>query len=79
MADRLRHIVGTNCYAAGDLLKVDVTGGVVRYSRRPAGSGTWTVLCTSTVAPVYPLLLDTAFATMGSVLQNVQFGAGTCP
>jgi hypothetical protein len=66
-------------YAAGDLLKVELTGGVVRYSRMAAGSGMWALLYTSSVAPVYPLLLDTAIYTPGAVLQSVQFGTGTCP
>jgi hypothetical protein len=66
-------------YATGDLLKVEVTSGVVRYSRMAAGSGMWTLLYTSTVAPAYPLLLDTSIYTPGAQLQAVYFGAGTCP
>jgi hypothetical protein len=63
----------------GDRLRVAVSGGVVEYSRQAAGSGAWTVLYTSTVAPSYPLLLDTSIHTSGAKLQNVYFGAGTCP
>lgn len=66
-------------YAAGDLLKVELSGGVVRYSRKPVGSGTWTLLYTSMVAPAYPLLLDTSIYTPSAILQNVEFGTGTCP
>jgi hypothetical protein len=66
-------------YTTGDLLKVELVSGVVRYYRQAVGSGVWTLLYTSTVAPTYPLLLDTAIYTAGAQLQNVQFGAGTCP
>jgi hypothetical protein len=66
-------------YAVADLLKVEVTGGVVRYSRMAGGSGPWTLLYTSTLAPAYPLLLDTAIMTVGGQIQQAQFGAGTCP
>ena len=48
-------------------------------SRIAAGSGVWTLLYTSAAAPTYPLLLDTSIYTAGASLQNVEFGAGTCP
>ena len=41
-------------YATGDILRVAVVGGVVRYSRNGA------FFYSSAVAPTYPLLVDTA-------------------
>ncbi len=51
-------------YATGDLLRVAVVGGVVRYSRNG------TVLYTSTQAPTYPLLVDTWLYSLGATLNN---------
>jgi RHS repeat-associated protein len=64
--------VGT--YAAGDLLRVAVEGGVVKYRKNG------TLLYTSTVAPTYPLLVDTSLYYNGSTLNNVVIsgsGGGT--
>ena len=41
-------------YASGDKLQVAIVGGVVKYSKNG------TVFYTSTVAPSYPLLVDTS-------------------
>jgi len=51
-------------YAAGDVLRVAVEAGVVKY--RQNGALKWT----STVAPAYPLLLDTSLASLGATINN---------
>jgi cysteine-rich repeat protein len=53
-------------YAPGDLFRVEVTDGNVRYFRN--GS----LLYASTVEPVFPLLVDTAFSQPGATIENVQ-------
>jgi hypothetical protein len=60
---------GFGAYAAGDRLRVSVTGRVVRYSRNGI------IFYTSTVAPAYPLLVDTALYTTGATLANVTVSA----
>ncbi|MCA1632975.1 MAG: fibronectin type III domain-containing protein [Acidobacteria bacterium] len=57
-------------YAANDRLKVAVESGQVRYYRNA------TLLYTSAVAPIYPLLADTSFNTVNSAVYNVWI-AGT--
>ncbi len=52
-------------YAAGDRLKVAVENGVVKYYRNG------TLLYTSTVAPQYPLLVDTSLNTVNAGVYNV--------
>jgi hypothetical protein len=52
-------------YAAGDRLKVAVEGGVVKYYRNG------TLLYTSTVAPAYPLQVDTSLNTVNAGVYNV--------
>ncbi len=52
-------------YAAGDHFRVSVEGGVVKYNKNG------TVFYTSTVAPTYPLLVDTSLYTYGSTISNV--------
>jgi RHS repeat-associated protein len=52
-------------YAASDRLKVAVEGGVVKYYRNG------TLLYTSTVAPTYPLQVDTSLNTVNSDVYNV--------
>jgi hypothetical protein len=52
-------------YATGDLLRVAVEGGVVKYKKNGR------VIYTSTVAPSYPLLVDSSLYTNGSTLTNV--------
>ena len=47
-----------------DLFRIAVEGGVVKYYRNG------TLIYTSGVAPTYPLVLDTALASMGSTVQN---------
>lgn len=59
----VRGTVGT--YATGDVLRVAVEGGVVKYRKNGA------LLYTSTVAPTYPLLVDCSFYNLGSTLSNV--------
>ena len=62
-------------YAPGDVLRVSVDGGVVRYIRNGR------VLYESTQPPVYPLLVDTALYSAGATLQSVRGGGmpGTPP
>jgi YD repeat-containing protein len=55
-------------YAPGDRFRVAVEGGVVKYKRNGA------VFYTSTIAPTYPLLVDTSFYTNGATLTNVVIG-----
>src|SRR5204862_212637 len=52
-------------YAASDHLKVAVENGVVKYYRNG------TLLYTSTVAPQYPLLVDTSLNTVYAGVYNV--------
>ncbi|MGH9971927.1 MAG: RHS repeat-associated core domain-containing protein [Pyrinomonadaceae bacterium] len=52
-------------YAAGDRLKVAVENGVVKYYRNS------TLLYSSTVAPQYPLLVDTSLNTVNAGVYNV--------
>jgi YD repeat-containing protein len=51
-------------FATGDLLRVAVVGGAVKYSKNG------TVFYTSAVAPTYPLLVDTALLTQGATIKN---------
>jgi glucose/arabinose dehydrogenase len=51
-------------YGSGDLLRVAVEGGVVRYRKNGA------LLFTSPTAPTYPLLVDTSLYTQGATLAN---------
>ena len=60
-------------YASGDLLRVAVVGGVVKYSRNG------TVFYTSTQAPTYPLLVDTWLYHLGATLNNAVIAAGPTP
>jgi hypothetical protein len=55
-------------FATGDLLRVAVVGGVVKYMRNG------TVFYTSSQAKVYPLLVDTWIYSQGATLQNVKIG-----
>jgi RHS repeat-associated protein len=52
-------------YTTGDTIRVAVESGVVKYKKNGA------VVYTSTVAPTYPLLVDTALWNNGSTLNNV--------
>ena len=51
-------------YAAGDVFRVAVQGGQVKYLRNGV------VFYTSTLSPAYPLLVDTAFYTTGLTLHS---------
>jgi alpha-tubulin suppressor-like RCC1 family protein len=53
-------------YVGSDLFRVAVSGGVVRYFKNEA------LFYTSAVTPAYPLRLDTAFETTGSLIQDVR-------
>src|SRR5437764_10812596 len=55
----------SHAYAASDHLKVSVENGVVKYYRNA------TLLYTSTVAPQYPLLVDTSLNTVNAGVYNV--------
>jgi hypothetical protein len=57
-------------YATGDVFRVAVQAGVVKYSKNGV------VFYTSAVAPSYPLLVDTAFLTLGASVANVTISAG---
>jgi hypothetical protein len=54
---------GGDC-APGDVFRIAVEGGTVKYYRNG------TLIYTSTVAPSYPLVLDTALQAMGATVQN---------
>jgi hypothetical protein len=66
--------VGT--YAAGDIFRVEVAGGVVRYSKNGGAP-----LYTSSVAATGPLGIDTAFNTTGATLRDFALtdAADACP
>ena len=55
----------------GDVLRVAVVGGVVKYSKNG------TVLYTSPKAPVYPLLVDTALYSTSATLNNAMISSGS--
>ena len=57
-------------YVAGDLLRVEVAGGIVRYSKN--GS----VFYTSTVRPRFPLVVDMSFSTPGGAIGTLDFVHG---
>lgn len=54
---------GGDC-APGDVFRIAVEGGTVKYYRNG------TLIYTSTVAPSYPLVLDTALSAMGATVHN---------
>ena len=55
-------------YATGDKLRVAVEAGVVRYRKNG------TLIYTSTVAPSYPLLVDTALYSQGATINSAVVG-----
>ena len=57
---------GDTPYVAGDVFRVAVVGGRVQYARNGR------VLLESQKAPVYPLMLDTAFGTVGASIENAR-------
>jgi len=67
----LRGYFGT--YAASDRLRVAVEGGIVKYYRNGV------LLYTSTVAPQYPLLVDTSLNTVWSYIANVVISTVPAP
>jgi RHS repeat-associated protein len=52
-------------YSTGDVLRVAVEGGVVKYRKNGA------LLYTSSITPTYPLLVDSALYGTGDTLSNV--------
>ena len=52
-------------YAAGDVFRVAVEVGVVKYYRNA------TLVYTSTTAPAYPLLVDTSLSSVNATINNV--------
>ena len=57
-------------YTAGDKLQVAVESGVVKYKKNGA------TFYTSTQAPTYPLLVDSALYTMGATLNSATLTGG---
>ncbi|MGB7925617.1 MAG: malectin [Pyrinomonadaceae bacterium] len=57
-------------YVAGDVFRVAVESGVVKYYQNG------TLLYTSTVSPSYPLVLDTSLNTTGATITDAQVVAG---
>ena len=55
-------------YQTGDILKVAVESGVVKYYQNDS------LLYTSSVSPVYPLLVDTSLNHNGATLKDVHIG-----
>ena len=55
-------------YASGDRFRVEIADGTVKYRKNGA------VFYTSTVAPVSPLLVDTALEDVGATIGNVAIG-----
>ena len=59
-----RGVIGT--YAANDRLRVAVEGGQVKYMLNG------TTLYTSSVAPIYPLLVDTSLYSYGATISDAR-------
>ncbi len=57
-------------YTPGTVFRVAVESGVVKYYRNGA------VIYTSTIAPTYPLLVDTALYTTGATISNIVISSG---
>ncbi len=57
-------------YTTGDKLQVAVESGVVKYKKNG------TIFYTSTQAPTYPLLVDSALYTMGATLNSATLTGG---
>jgi hypothetical protein len=55
-------------FQAGDRLRVSVENNAVTYRKNGV------LLYTSTLAPAYPLLIDTSMLTAGSAIGNAQIG-----
>jgi len=54
-------------FVTGDVFKVAVVGGLVKYSKNGA------VFYTSALRPRYPMLVDTSLLDLNSTLSSVQF------
>jgi hypothetical protein len=63
-------------YTAGDTFRVEVSGGVVRYSKNGAAP-----FYTSATAPTFPLLVDTSFNTPGGTIRDAALtdASDACP
>jgi RHS repeat-associated protein len=59
-------------YGVNDTFSVQIESGVVKYYRLPAGSSSWQLLYSSTVAPSFPLRMDSAIYDAGSKLTNLK-------
>jgi hypothetical protein len=60
-------------YSSGDVFRISIDNGAVRFSRNGA------VFYTSSVAPAYPLKVDTTMATPGSTITNVIISGNLTP
>ena len=60
-------------YVVGDVLRVAVESGVVKYYKNGV------LLYTSTVAPVYPLLVDTSLLTANAAVNNAVISTASAP
>lgn len=67
------YVGGDTSYAVGDVFRIAVVGGTVLFSRN--GS----VLLERTTTVTYPLLLDTALATIGSTLRGAIIESSAAP
>src|SRR2546428_4857183 len=64
---------GDTPYAAGDVFRVALVGGNIRYSRNG------TLLLEHQRSPVYPLVLDTSLGSMGATIHHAQVVVTTAP
>ena len=64
---------GDTPYAAGDVFRVEVVRGRVEYRRNGV------LLYSSQIAPTYPLLLDTALASIGTTMRDAKLAGGEPP
>jgi len=58
-------------YAAGDVFKVAIESGVINYYKEPSGSSSFTLIYTSSLAPVYPLVARACLLTANSTVDDV--------
>jgi hypothetical protein len=65
-----KYTSATGAYVTGDVMRVAVVAGAVKYSKNG------TVFYTSLASPSYPLLTDTAFYTPGATLGTTSFDDG---
>jgi len=63
--------IGTfGIYNTNDVIKIAIESGIVKYYKNDV------LLYTSLNSPIYPVLVDTAFYSVGSVLSDVKVGGG---